>query len=124
MKCSRCNREVPDEEIFAGPHGNLCEDCYLKARQTVQACDPLATRLALRIREKLGTQGADNLTAVQKAIYDFVKSRGKATAQEITGHLALSSDDLDTQLAVLRHCELVKGHKEGNTVYLVPFTSK
>jgi hypothetical protein len=122
MKCSRCNREVPDEEIFIGAQGNLCEDCYLKARQSVQACDPVATRLALRIREKLGAQGADNLTALQKSIYDFVMSRGKVTAHEIIGHLTLSADDLDTQIAVLRHCELVKGHKKNNTVYIVPFS--
>jgi hypothetical protein len=25
------------------------------------------------------------------------------------------------QLSTLRHCELVKGHKEGNSIYLVPF---
>lgn len=122
MKCSRCNKEVPAEETFTRAHEHLCEDCYLKSRQSVQACDPVATRLALRIREKLGTQGADNLTAGQKAIYDFVQSRGKATSQEITRHLAISADDLATQLAVLRHCELVKGHKEGDTVYIVPFT--
>lgn len=122
MKCSRCNREIPKDEVYTRAHERLCEDCYMKAGQSVQACDPVATRLALRIREKLGAQGADNLTAVQKAIYDFVQSKGKVTPQEITAHLDISSGDLETQLAVLRHCELVKGRKEGDTVYIVPFT--
>ena len=122
IQCSRCNREITQEESYTRSQEVLCEDCFIKAGQSVQACDPVATRLALRIREKLGAQGADNLTALQKSIYDFVMSRGKVTAQEIIGHLALSADDLDTQIAVLRHCELVKGHKENNTVYIVPFS--
>jgi predicted HTH transcriptional regulator len=122
MKCSRCNREIPEDEAYTRGRERLCEDCYMKAVQQVQACDPVATRLALRIREKLGVQGTDSLTSLQKAIYDFVQSKGKVTTQEITAHLDVSGNDLDTQLAVLRHCELTKGHKEGDTVYIVPFT--
>jgi hypothetical protein len=124
MKCSRCNREIPEDEAYTRGRERLCEDCYMKAGQPVQACDPVATRLALRIREKLGARGTDNLTDLQKAIYDFVQSKGKVTTKEIMAHLDISGDDLGTQLAVLRHCELTKGHKEDNTVYIVPFTCR
>ncbi len=34
----------------------------------------------------------------------------------------LTEPEMKTQLAVLRHCELVKGRKEGNKIYLVPFS--
>lgn len=122
MKCNRCNREIPEDEGYTRIHERLCEDCYMKAVQSIQACDPVATRLALRIREKLGAQGTDNLTGIQKSIYEIVKSKGRITPQEITAQLNVTIKDLDTQIAVLRHCELVKGCKENGTIYIVPFT--
>jgi hypothetical protein len=30
--------------------------------------------------------------------------------------------DLQNQIATLRHCELVKGRKEGNKIFLAPFS--
>jgi hypothetical protein len=33
----------------------------------------------------------------------------------------VSQGELEWVVATLRHCELVRGEKEGNTVYLVPF---
>ena len=124
MKCNRCNREISEDEVYTRSHERLCEDCYMKAGQSVQACDPVATRLALRIREKLGVQGADNLTGVQKAIYELVKSKGRITPQEISIQLDISVSDLEIQLAVLRHCELVKGRRAGDTTYIIPFTEE
>ena len=37
-------------------------------------------------------------------------------------YLRLSEPEMQRQLATLRHCELVKGHKEHDKVYLVPFS--
>jgi hypothetical protein len=124
IQCSRCNREIPQEESYSRAGEVLCEDCYIKAGQSVQACDPVAVRLATRIREKMGAIGADNLTDTQKAIYEFVQSKGKVTPQEILNTLGLSLSVLETQLAILRHCELLKGRKENDTHYIVPFSYK
>ena len=33
----------------------------------------------------------------------------------------LPEQEMQRQLAILRHCELVKGHKEDGKVYLIPF---
>jgi len=33
----------------------------------------------------------------------------------------LKEIELQSQLAVMRHCELVKGYKEDDRIYLVPF---
>jgi hypothetical protein len=43
------------------------------------------------------------------------------TAAELTAEFELSPDELQSQLAILRHCELLRGSKEGDKVYVVPF---
>ena len=58
---------------------------------------------------------------MKRAIYDFVREKGKVTREQLIENLGLTETELQTQLAILRHCELVKGHKEDNSVYLVPF---
>jgi len=35
--------------------------------------------------------------------------------------LGLAESEMQTQIATLSHCELVKGHKHGDKVYLIPF---
>jgi hypothetical protein len=120
--CTRCGREILEEEIYSRAHEVLCEDCYIKAGQSVQACDPVVVRMATRIREKMGATGPDNLTDTQKAIYELVQSMGRATPQEILDSLGISMSELETQLAILRHCELLKGRKENDIHYIVPFS--
>jgi transcription initiation factor IIE alpha subunit len=61
------------------------------------------------------------LDVMQTAIYEFVK--GKATSEEVIENFSIPQRDLERQLAILRHCELIKGHKEGDKVYLVLFDS-
>ena len=122
VQCSRCGCEITQEESYSRAQKVLCEDCYIKAEQSVQACDPVAVRLATRIREKMGATGSDNLTDTQKAIYELVQSKGKMAPQEILDALGISLSVLETQLAILRHCELLKGRKENDTRYIVPFS--
>ena len=121
MRCSRCGREISEDEVFGYFGEALCDDCYMDARFQVKPCDPWATYAATRSRQSLGLKGTEGLTELQKEIYDFIKRRGKPTREEVMENFRLSQREIETQLAVLRHCELVKGHKEGNRVYLVPF---
>ncbi|HUT73030.1 MAG TPA: hypothetical protein VMW89_20355 [Desulfatiglandales bacterium] len=37
-------------------------------------------------------------------------------------HLKLSEQEIQAQLTILRHYELVKGHKEDSKVYLIPYS--
>ena len=60
------------------------------------------------------------LTDMEKNIYEFVKGKGRATRQEVIAKFGLSAEDLDPQLHVLMHSELVKEHSEGGTMYLIP----
>ena len=91
-------------------------------RLGVKACDPWAVYSASRFRESRDLKGSEGLTELQKGIYEFVKSKGKVTREEVMENLSLSEQEMQIQLAILRHCELVKGHKEDGKVYLIPFS--
>jgi hypothetical protein len=121
VKCQRCQREISDNEGFVHLGQTLCDDCYMDARQPAKACDPWAVYLAGRARESAGVVDTEGLTDQQKAICEFVRSRGKVTAEELAGHFGLSMAELQSQVAVLRHCELLRGQKEAGQVYIVPF---
>ena len=122
MKCSRCGSEVPKEEIYIYRGETVCEDCYIDSRMPAKACDPWAVHSATRFRESLGLKGTEGLTGVQKEIYELVKRKGKVTKGEVIENLNLSEQEMQIQLATLRHCELIKGHKEGDKVYLIPYS--
>jgi DeoR/GlpR family transcriptional regulator of sugar metabolism len=62
------------------------------------------------------------LTDLQKEIYALVKRKGKVTREEVIENLNVSEQELQTQLATLRHCELVKGRKQGDKIYLIPYS--
>jgi hypothetical protein len=123
LNCARCEREVPEKDSFSHLGQTLCEDCYIDVRNPPRACDPWAVYAATRSREIEGTTGSEGLTEVQKSIFEFVLGKGKVTKEELGRHFNLLDIELQTHLAVLRHCELVKGSKEGDRIYLVPFKS-
>ena len=50
-----------------------------------------------------------------------LERKGKVTRKQAMENFGLMETQLQAQLATLRHCELVKGHKESDKVYLVPF---
>lgn len=121
MKCSRCGRQISKDESYEYLGETFCEDCYIDLRYPAKACDPWAVYSATRSRESLGLKGAAGLTDLQKAVYEFVREKGKVTRDEVMENLSLTETQLQTQLATLRHCELVKGHKEKGRIYVVPF---
>jgi len=122
MKCNRCGREVKEGDSYTHFGETLCEDCYLDMRLDVKGCDPWAVHSATRLRESSGLKGDEGLNELQKAIYELVKSKDKVTREEMMEILSLSESEMRIQLAILRHCELVKGHKEDGNVYLIPFS--
>ncbi len=124
VKCKRCRREISSNERYEYLGETLCEDCYIDIRYPAKACDPWAVYSATRSRETVGLKGTEGLTELQRAIYDFVRGKGKVTREQLIENLGLTEAELQTQLATLRHCELVKGHKENGRIYLVPFTRK
>lgn len=122
MKCDKCGGDIKDGEQFSHQGQTLCDNCYMDVGLKVKACDPWAVRLATRTRESSGMTAEEGLTEQQKTIYEFIKNKGRATAVEVAEALDIPLNELERQFATLRHCELVKGSKEGDTVYLVPFS--
>jgi DNA-binding transcriptional ArsR family regulator len=90
-------------------------------RPRIQGCDPWAVYSAKRFRKLAGLKGAQGLTEQQKAIYELIKSRGKLTFGELQDAVQLPPEEMRNQLAILRHCELVKARSEDRRVFLVPF---
>jgi len=121
VKCQRCQREISEDEAFGYFGEVLCDDCYIDARFPAKACDPWAVYSATRTRESNGLSGIEGLTSLQQEIYAFIKNKGKVTGEEIMKQFRITQNDLQNQIATLRHCELVRGQKEDGKVYIVPF---
>ncbi|HQI68697.1 MAG: winged helix-turn-helix transcriptional regulator [Methanothrix sp.] len=121
MRCQNCGREISGDEVFATEGKTLCEDCYIDAGHRIRVCDPWAERSKKIFRDSHGLQGTDGLTDLQKQIYEFIRERGRATRAELAERFNLSPTELENEFAILRHCQLLKGRKEGDTVYIVPW---
>ena len=121
VKCQKCQREVPEEETHQHLGETLCDDCYIDARSPAKACDPWSVYSATRTRQSAGLSGVEGLTPLQKDVCQFINDRGKATPAEVMEKFNFSQRELENAVATLRHCELVRGQKEGGKVYLVPF---
>jgi len=116
MKCAKCGKEIKEGEAVKKDNSFLCEDCYFDELSPVRVCDPWAVMLAKKA-------GGKRLTERQRRIYELVRSRGKAKAEEIARELGMSVKEVEREFAILRHLELVKGRKEGDEVFIVPFDS-
>ncbi len=118
MICSHCQQEIPEKEAF--DHGGqiFCEDCYVELISVPKTCNPMSVRSALLTRQAQGQSGPEGLLPLQKEIYTFLKEQGQATREEVSRHFGLAPKELEKHFAVLRHCELARGFKDGNTVYL------
>ena len=121
MKCERCGREISESDSYSYMNQTLCEDCYVDLKFPAKTCDPWATYSATRTRESFGLRGEEGLTEAQKELYKFIKSEGKVAKEEAMENFSLSESQLESQLAVLRYSELIKGYQEGEKTYLVPF---
>jgi len=85
----------------------------------IRVCDPWGERSKKIFRDSHGLEGTDGLTDLQKEIYQFIAEKGKATRNELLERFNLPPTELENQFAILRHCQLLKGKKEGDAVYIV-----
>jgi predicted transcriptional regulator len=121
IKCQICGCEISREKTYTLRDTVLCDDCYMEETHPLQTCDPKAVRSAKVLEQSNSQSGEDRLDDLQKALYKFVKDKGKVTLQEICAEFNLSFVRAQNQFAVLRHLELVKGKKEDDKTYIVPF---
>jgi len=119
MKCDRCRTEISEDESYSHQGQTLCEDCYIDTISPERTCDPWATYLSTQTTGA-GLKSIDSLTETEREFYEFIKSKGRATKEELMAEFSLSGRDLDPQLKVLMHAELIKERSEGGTIYLIP----
>jgi len=118
VQCERCGLLLKEGEAYDFHGKVLCEDCYIYVTNPPKACDPTAVASALSIRKQLWQSGTTGLTELQKRIYGEIEKKGKITKEELMAKVNITPEELDQQFAVLRHCELIRGFKEGDKVYL------
>jgi hypothetical protein len=120
-KCQSCGSTISVEESYVFNGRTLCEDCYMEESHPVKACNPWAVHSAKKLQKTDGTKAEENLTDKQKAIYTFITSKGKVTMKELCNEFDVSRTEIENQLAILRHLELIKGKMDDNKTYVVPF---
>ena len=119
VKCQNCGKKLAEDEVFVTEGKTLCEECYIDVGHRIRVCDPWGERSKMIFRESHGLEGTEGLTDLQKEIYEFIQKKGKATRMELMEQFSLPAAELENQFAILRHCQLLKGRKEGDTVYFV-----
>ncbi len=119
MKYSRCGREISEKESYVHQGKVLCEDCLMETGLHAGKCEPWASYLATHSRENSGMQGTEGLAELQRKVYQFIKSRGKVTREEVGQNFNLSEAEMDAQLIPLMHLEMVKERSEKDNLYLV-----
>lgn len=124
MLCEKCEVEIQDNEVFNYAGQKFCEDCYIEKISIPKTCDPMKVRSAKLTREMLGQKGTEGLLPIQREIYNYLKDQGSATRDEVAEEFDLDQKELEKHFSVLRHCEMVRGFKEGGKIYLTIMDSK
>ncbi len=120
MKCSRCAKEISEEQSYVYQGRVMCEDCIMDVGLSIKECDPWASYVDTSARKRHGATGTAELTDAESKVYNLVKTKGRATRIEIMQTLGLTEQDLDSQLVTLMHSELVKEMGQEGERFLVP----
>lgn len=121
MNCERCGVDLREEDLVVYQNKRLCEDCCFDLMNPPKTCDPIAVSSTLNVRKELGQSGTEGLSELQKKIYSFVIERGTISREDLLSALDLSPVVFEREFAVLRHCELLRGFKQDNTVYFAKY---
>ncbi len=119
MKCSRCAKEITEEQSYVYQGRVMCEDCIMDVGLSIKECDPWASYVDTSARKRHGATGAAELNDAESKVYNLVKTKGRATRAEIMQTLDLTEQDLDSQLVTLMHSELVKEMGQEGERFLV-----
>ena len=122
MKCSRCAKEISEDQAYVYQGRVMCEDCVMDVGLSTKECDPWASYVDTSARKRHGATGAAELTDAEAKVYDLVKTKGKATRSEVKHALGISEEDLNSRLVTLMHSELVKemGQEGGQFLVAIP----
>lgn len=103
MKCDKCNCFIEQGEEAQYLNQILCEDCYIDVLSPVKTCDPWAVYTA----QSMAT--ADSvLTKLQENILQILSETNGVEPEVLAKKLGLQSNDLQREIATLRHMEKVR----------------
>ena len=119
VECNRCHRELSEDQSYVYQGKVFCDNCLMDIGLLMKECDPWVTYVDKRSGVQPRMKHAERLTEMERSVYEFVKSRGRATSEEVMEGQGLSETDLKVQLVPLMHSELVKEAGEGGNLYLV-----
>ena len=118
--CDICGCDLTEEERYALNGKTLCEDCHMEETHPVKVCNPLPVMAAKKMGDS-SKDPKDVLDELKKALYDHIVSNQKVTIEQLCAKFNITEVKLKNELATLRHLELIKGKKEEDNVYIVPF---
>jgi len=121
VKCDRCGIELAENEVNTYQGKSLCEDCCFDLMNPPKTCDPVAVSSTLMVRKQLGQTGVEGLSELQKKIYTLVVQNGRISREDVLKTLSISSQELEREFSVLRHCELLRGFKENGVIYFTKY---
>jgi hypothetical protein len=109
MQCDKCAGQVAtgEENEFRGQL--LCEDCYIDALSPAKPCDPWAVYTARSL-----SGGGALVTSQQKAILTILEESQGIELEPLAEKLRLRMNDLEREIATLRHMEKIRVVKRDN----------
>lgn len=96
LPCEKCGKEIKEEQRYEYLGRGYCEDCYMDVLSPPKACDPwavYAAQCSLQGKNKLSA-----LTPLQYRIVDYVRGKGKVTAEEVTEHLHITEGEAQERI--------------------------
>ncbi len=121
MICSQCGKEISKGDEIKYNHKFICEDCYLDNTVVTRTCDPESVRMS-RNMESLGISSG-KISPSQARIVEVVEKNGAVTPENLSKELGVPADELQRDLAALRHMRRIKGEKRGEDRYIILYNS-
>jgi hypothetical protein len=115
--CAQCRVECDETELRDFSDQRLCEDCYIDSVELNKTCDPWAIHSAKNL---VASQGL-RLTPGQEKLLELVKAAKEIGFPEAAERLGLTEKQLQEDFTVLRHMELLRAAKKGNSKVIVLF---
>ncbi len=107
MKCERCGNQISDNEKYEYHGQQLCEDCYMDALSPAKTCDPWAVYTAKSVSDQ-----EICLNETQEKILKILDETGGIEAEALAEKLNLNPNDLQREIAALRHMEKLRAKME------------
>ncbi|MFN2354111.1 MAG: hypothetical protein ABR512_06270 [Desulfopila sp.] len=109
MNCARCGCQIEDGDEAVHMGRPVCLDCYTDVLSPSKPCDPWAVYTAKSL-----SQDGYILTRRQKDILAVLKDANGLDPEELACRTGLKSNELQREIATLRHMEKVRAAQQGN----------